>query len=646
MDKPLDHTQVTPSPSPWLLGRYELRGELGKGGMGIVYEAWDPSLERTVAIKLIRFGPDTGKENFARFKQEALMVARLNHPGIVDVLDVFDVDGAPAIVMNLVKGRSLQQCIETGISTRQALKLLHQVALAVQHAHDHGVIHRDLKPANILLAEPDDRPVILDFGLAKDLEKSQYLTATGQVMGTPTHMAPEQMEAKVSEVGGHTDIWALGVILYRALTGEAPFEASSHAMLFKQILLDPPTPPRRLNSEISADLEQVIMQCLEKEPRNRYRSARELARDLNQVLRGKPLGFKHRSSRPTSTGRLVGVTLATVVVVTVAALVLTQSKQPSPRQTPPKAVPGPAVAVARKPELLAFAGLPDEIWPSAALRTLEVLVQDANGKLVSEGRWEIQLALTRGDGEASLSGGTAARSQYGVARFKGLRIDGTGSGHQLLAFAPDLRTATSPAFDLVKPSRDSPDNLARNPARTELPSPLESDPGWSHGHDPWGILDGIRYVPGEPGDRQNLHFRRGLALRRLVESETGQITIDLGEERTFDRVMIWHHSRKRVPARYDLEIWQGEAWQEIPLDPEAGKGLVFPHFKKNQDEEKWWMSASTPTLHQFKPVTARKLRYVVWTESLPIIVGEHPDGRHAWVYEIEIYAPKPAREDR
>jgi serine/threonine protein kinase len=280
---------AAPADGPAVPG-YEILGELGRGGMGVVYRARQVALQRLVALKLIRDGALAGPQERARFRIEAEAAARMRHPNVVSIYDVGEHQGRPYFAMELAEGGSLEKHLAgRPQSARQAAELVRVLALAVQHAHAQKVVHRDLKPANVLLAT-DGTPKITDFGLAKRLDSdSTALTHEGAVLGTAGYMAPEQAAGRAREVGPAADTYALGAILYELLTGRPPFLADSWNQALEQVLHDEPAPPGRLRPDVPRDLETVCLKCLEKESARRYASAGELADDLGRFLEEKPV---------------------------------------------------------------------------------------------------------------------------------------------------------------------------------------------------------------------------------------------------------------------------------------------------------------------------------------------------------------------
>jgi serine/threonine protein kinase len=297
------HTLASPhrGAKPLSLPGFELFEELGKGGMGVVLRARDVALDQPRAIKLIRAGAFAGEEARQRFHTEAKATARLDHPGVVRIFSFGEHDEVLFICMELLPGGSLQARLCQGpLGIREAAELVRQLALAVQHAHDKGVLHRDLKPANILLSG-DGTPRVSDFGLAKLLDADDGLTRTGAIMGTASYMAPEQAEGRTDTTGERTDVYSLGAILYECLIGKPPFKAESRARTLELVKNQPPTPPGRLRAAVPRELASICLKCLEKSPEQRYDSAAGLAEDLERWLRGLPT-----VARPPSRIRRLG----------------------------------------------------------------------------------------------------------------------------------------------------------------------------------------------------------------------------------------------------------------------------------------------------------------------------------------------------
>jgi tetratricopeptide (TPR) repeat protein len=321
---------------------YSMVRELGRGGMGVVYLAWQTKLNRRVALKMILAGSHAGPEQLERFRLEAEVVARLQHPNIVQIHAVGEQDGLPFFSLEYVEGVSLPRFLAgTPQPAREAAHLVCTLARAVDYAHERGVVHRDLKPANILLGGLEERrgqggeeteterpkavaslsasrPKIADFGLAKRLDMASGQTRSGDIMGTPSYMAPEQASGRVRAIGPAVDIYALGAILYEMLTGRPPFKAETPAETIRQVLTEEPVRPTRLQRKVPYDIETICLQCLQKEPARRYVTAAALAEDLERFLNGQPIkarptpwweqGLKWGKRRPALAG-LVAVTV-------------------------------------------------------------------------------------------------------------------------------------------------------------------------------------------------------------------------------------------------------------------------------------------------------------------------------------------------
>ena len=284
-----NHTQL-----PSSFGDYELLAEIGRGGMGVVYKAFDKKLNRHVALKMILRGTRATAADLGRFRGEAMSAGGLTHPNIVPVYQVGEHDGQAYFSMKYVEGRTLAAVMaDKPLHPRDAAKYMVTIARAVQHAHEKGILHRDLKPSNILIDE-HDQPLVTDFGLAKRVEGGESLTGTGAIVGTPSYMAPEQAEG-VKNPTAACDVYSLGAILYELLTGRPPFLAASAVETLLLVRSEEPVRPRALNPQIDVDLEFICRKCLEKRPEHRYASAKKLADDLEAFLNGEPVSARSSS---------------------------------------------------------------------------------------------------------------------------------------------------------------------------------------------------------------------------------------------------------------------------------------------------------------------------------------------------------------
>lgn len=275
-------------------GDYELLNEVARGGMGVVYRARHRGLDRVVALKMVLLGQFSGSDAQQRFRAEAQTAARLKHPRIVAIHDIGTLDGQPYFTMDLVDGPNLAEAIRAEpCSPRRAAELLGAIVEAVAYAHREGVLHRDIKPSNILL-DSNGQPHLTDFGLARQIDSDSSLTLTGQALGSPNYMAPEQAVG-ASDVTVAADLWSLGAILYHLLTGRPPFAGATVADTLRAVRDDEPLRPRLLNSGTPVDLETICLKCLEKEPARRYATAQDLADELDRFLNDEPI-----HARPTT----------------------------------------------------------------------------------------------------------------------------------------------------------------------------------------------------------------------------------------------------------------------------------------------------------------------------------------------------------
>jgi eukaryotic-like serine/threonine-protein kinase len=317
-----------PSGTPTIPG-YDIVGELGRGGMGIVYKAWHVKSKQFVALKMITPGSETNESLLRRFKTEADAVARLSHPNIVKVYEVGESQGWPYFSIEFCGGGSLAKKL-SGIPMlpAAAAELIQKLAHAIAAAHAKQIVHRDLKPANILLTA-DGIPKIGDFGLAKKLDPPGQLkgdlTRANVVMGTPSYMPPEQAGGKARTLGPSADVYALGAILYECLTGRPPFRGASTLDTLDQVRHQEVIPPRLFEAKIHRDLETICMTCLRKDPPKRYPSAIELADDLRRYLRGDPIkaqrpGMLERTQEWMRQRRRATGWLAVAVLVVVAII--------------------------------------------------------------------------------------------------------------------------------------------------------------------------------------------------------------------------------------------------------------------------------------------------------------------------------------
>ncbi len=316
-------------------GDYEINEELGRGGMGVVYRARQVTLNRPVALKMIKAGALADESELRRFQNEAEAVALLDHPGIVPVYEVGERDGQRYFSMKVIAGGSLAERLDAYKNDpKAAARLVAEVAEAVSHAHQRGILHRDIKPANILLDEGGN-PHVTDFGLAKRVTADAEMTASGAILGTPGYMAPEQASGHRGSITTATDVYGLGALLYAVLTGQAPFASDNVVNTLSMVREQPPESLRKRNALVPRDLEVIALKCLEKDPRRRYSSSQALAGDLRAWLESRPItarpvGPLTRTAlwckrRPALAGLLIALVLA-LVGASVLSLVIARQQ--------------------------------------------------------------------------------------------------------------------------------------------------------------------------------------------------------------------------------------------------------------------------------------------------------------------------------
>lgn len=335
---PITTRGTDPVAIPPAIGKYDILGVLGRGAFGLVYKAKDWELGRLVALKMPRAGDFGSDEEQQRFLREARSAASLKHPGIVDVYGVSHEEGTTCIISEFIDGLALSELL-TGpkLGYDRVAEIVSEVADALHHAHQHGIIHRDIKPGNILI-DKLGKPHLADFGLARDDDEDITVTQSGQILGTPAYMSPEQAEGDQRAVGPASDIYCLGAMLYEMLTGELPFRGSSR-MLIHQILNEEPASPRRLNDRIPQDLDTICLKALSKEPKKRYETAAKMAEDLRRWLHNEPIlarpistteRFMRWSKRNPTVATLGGLVILLLVAIaagaTLAAIKINKSR--------------------------------------------------------------------------------------------------------------------------------------------------------------------------------------------------------------------------------------------------------------------------------------------------------------------------------
>jgi serine/threonine protein kinase len=334
--KPASVDESAVNGSPRLFGPYELIGEVARGGMGIVYKARQPKLDRIVAIKTIVPQQFESESAVRRFQVEAEAAAKLDHPGVVPIYDVGEQDGEHYLCMAYVDGESLATRVARGpLAADEAARIVRDVAEAVQHAHDRGIIHRDLKPANILI-DNTGWPRVTDFGLARKQDVVCSLSSDGSVIGTPAYMSPEQASGHSETIGPLCDVYSLGAVLFHLLTGHPPFGGSNVFEIVQRVRNDPPKRLRELEPSIPEPLETICLKCLAKAPRDRYPTAQALADDLNRFLQGQSVS----RAIPRSAIKWGGIPFAAALLATIsfllvcAAILLNRTTSPTDPSRP------------------------------------------------------------------------------------------------------------------------------------------------------------------------------------------------------------------------------------------------------------------------------------------------------------------------
>jgi serine/threonine protein kinase len=389
-----DGTQE-PSEIQMKFGDYDLLQEIGRGGQGVVYRARQKSLNRIVALKVIGLGQWATKAHVKRFRLEAEAAASLEHPCIVPIYEVGELDGACYFSMKFVEGGQLDEVVRRApMSIRQAVELIAKVGHTVHYAHEHSILHRDIKPGNILL-DAKGEPHLTDFGLARLLETKSTVTHTMDVLGTPSYMAPEQASGHNEQLTNATDVYGLGAVLYQLLTGQPPFAGGTTYETIQLLLNTEPRKPRALNPKIDRELSTICLKCLEKDPKHRYPAAAGLAEDLEHWLKHEPIRarrsgfFTHaRKWVRRNPGIAALVTLSVALAAGLGAMSWTRGSE-SVKPIPAKSIAVlPFENLSRDPDNAYFAdGIQEEILTRlASIADLKVISRTSTQRYQSKPR--------------------------------------------------------------------------------------------------------------------------------------------------------------------------------------------------------------------------------------------------------------------
>jgi HEAT repeat protein/predicted Ser/Thr protein kinase len=300
-----DHLELEVKPSAKRpvrskFGRYIIQNEIARGGMGIVYKAYDPDLQRVVALKVLIAGEGADVVAISRFLREARSAGSLRHPNIITIYEVGEAEGQTYFTMEYVEGKNLADIAKGGgVPIREMIRYVRDVCVALAAVHHRGIIHRDLKPENIMV-DKDGRALVMDFGLAKDVSAGTVLSLSGAMLGTPSYMSPEQAQGNISKIDHRTDIYSIGVILYELATGRRPFEGNTVFDTIEAVVHEEALSPLSISPQVDKDLSTIIMKCMEKAPEARYQTMEALVADINRYLEGEPI-----QARPVTVPELV-----------------------------------------------------------------------------------------------------------------------------------------------------------------------------------------------------------------------------------------------------------------------------------------------------------------------------------------------------
>jgi eukaryotic-like serine/threonine-protein kinase len=572
-------------PIAGMIGPYQIVGELGRGGMAVVYKAWQPALERHVALKVLPAYFQHDPDFLARFHREARAAARLSHPNIVHVYDSGQAGGMHYIAMEYVPGGSLRERLAAGpLSLDQAGRILAQVADALDHAHAHGLVHRDIKPANILFSS-DGRPKVTDFGIAQ-AAGSTHLTRSGMILGTPEYMAPEQ--AMGNAVDHRADLYALGVVLYQMVTAQAPFQGTTPHATLHAVIYEPPPPPRRVNPALSPAVESVVLKALAKRPEDRFQSGRAMVEALRRAQAGVAVRLPAKAPTKGPSGRLLGqpigylaVAIAVVVLLlggVIGGAVWSSSRRGTGDPTA-KAMPVTGMVVADLPgDGTALAQAEAFRATERALQATAAMLDARSATGTAESLERARLAATAEVQQRRATAIAAAEATQGAETAARAAEEATRTAQAAAQTAAVLPTATLPPNPTPVPTSPPTPKPTPRPAPTATPVPPTPAPACAT-------------TAGSPFDAMGSVPRLGCAAGPSASTKFSHQQFEGGQ-------MIF---RKDLRAIYVL-YYTDHTWEQFPNTYTEG--------------EPWYLNEMNPPPDRKQPIKGFDR---VWENNPPVL---------------------------
>jgi WD40 repeat protein/serine/threonine protein kinase len=602
-------------------GDYELLEEIARGGMGVVYKARQVSLDRLVAIKTLLLGSFSGKESIQRFRVEASAAASLRHPNIVAVHEVGVHEDEHYLVMDYIPGPTLSRlCAGQPLAPKRAAAYARKIAEAVHFAHEHGVLHRDLKPSNVLI-DQDDQPHVTDFGLAKRQDKDSELTLSGQVLGTPSYMAPEQASGKRGLVGPYTDVYSLGAILFHLLTGRPPFVAENIHDTLQMVLEQEPITPRSLVMGVPRDLDTICLKCLRKEPGKRYGTAQELAEELGRFLNQEPIHARRTTQgeklwrwcrrRPAMASLAAATTALTLAVVIGSPIAVYRING--------------ARAQSEKNLYFAKINLMERAWQRDNVHRVRQLLSETASypergfewyywqlqahlelKTLSGHRGPVLCVAYSPDGERVLTGSDdhTARLWDAVSGKELLTLTGHRAGVMSVAFSPDGER-------IVTGSADHTAKIWNSRSGKEILTL-------------WGHQGGFVYVAWSPDGKLIV---TGSDIARVWDATSGKRLITLSHKGSLRAVAFSPDGGRIVTGSDDktAKVWETASGKE--LSTLAGHRLDVVSIAFSADGKRIVTGSEDGTIRVWDAVSFRQLFVIEQKHNTVDSVGFSPDGR-------------------